>query len=151
MEHRYKVLTIFSAQHSSLWSRSRSLLRCTTGLDFFLAEGKVLYIWNIYDCFLIPVMCLASLAISHQRRTLKDWTDQCRRESFYSVLFCQCKSLWSEVQYLFYPPKINHIGILTNHFQSFSGPAEGNHVMPQEMDDDDFILASDENDHFILV
>ena len=74
-------------------------------------------------------MCLASLAISHQRRTLKGWTDQCRRESFYYVLFCQnYKSL-----------------------EPFSGSARGNHVIPQEMDEDDFILVPDENDHFIFV
>ena len=47
VELRYKVLTIFSAQHSSLWSRSRSLLRCTTGLDFFHAEGTKSLIWNL--------------------------------------------------------------------------------------------------------
>ena len=99
----------------------------------------------------IPVMCLASLVISHQRRTLKGWTDQCRRESSTLCCFVRIKSL-NETQHLFCPSKINHIDILSNHFQSFSGSAEGNHVIPQEMDDDDdFGLVSDENDHFILV
>ena len=37
----------FSDQHSSLWSRSRNLLRCTTGPDFFLAEGTKSLSWNL--------------------------------------------------------------------------------------------------------
>ena len=41
----------FAALHSSLWSRSRSLLRCTTDPDFFLAEGTKSLIIVIFGWF----------------------------------------------------------------------------------------------------